>query len=311
MMPDQSYYSLLFPVFDEQGGVTGTGGIVADITGLKQAERQRILTQKNFELMFNAAPIGMALVEPISGRILEANQYYLTLLGLQRSELDQATIHDVNHPDEIEVTQENIESLATGESSSYGRLKRYLHRDGSTIWMELHVKVLEKVEPDDAVTCLTIVQEISRKREVESPMGSELEMSSADKEPGVHVSAEEGILTVNSEKIVLTYNRKFIELWDISNKIIAKKSGRLALKDVLSKVKNPASILQMVRQSENQSTQTEIHEIQMKDGRIFELRIAPMLGYEEKFYGWMWSTRDLTQIKREEEQLRRSSKMQA
>ncbi len=294
------------PVFDIDGAISGTGGIVSDTTELKEAQAQSAVAQENFKKMFNVVPIGMALVDPLTGIVLEANNEYLETLGRERSELGQLTWNSMTHPEELERATLNAKKILSGSTQSYKRLKRYIHTDGSTVWAQLSVEALAGMGVEEQPKVLVMLQDISKHKESEAELEYKTSFLAAQ-----HENPTEGIITINSEHVVLTYNRKFIELWNISSEIIALNSGPVALKDLLRKVVNPRLIMRNVRRKGTKLDLTQIDEVELKDGRVFEVRSTAMLGSNDQFYGWLWTTRDLTQIKLQEEQVRRSMKMNA
>ena len=85
------------------------------------------------ETLLDRTPIGMALTVP-GGRFARVNPALCELLGYSEEELLGLHLADVTHPDDLEASLALGRQLRAGEID-HGRMpKRYLHRDGHTIW---------------------------------------------------------------------------------------------------------------------------------------------------------------------------------
>ncbi|MGI8609259.1 MAG: PAS domain S-box protein [Candidatus Dormibacteria bacterium] len=87
----------------------------------------------NWSLVFDLAPVGMAEVAP-DGRFIKVNPALCAILGYDAPGLLAAKVSDINHPDELARSEENIRTLAANEVSQLLIEKRYRHRDGHTVW---------------------------------------------------------------------------------------------------------------------------------------------------------------------------------
>src|SRR5690606_35183648 len=62
------------------------------------------------------------------------NQALCDILGYTRAELLATDCQSITHPDDRENDLHHIQLLLDGDRQHYQLEKRYLHRDGSTIW---------------------------------------------------------------------------------------------------------------------------------------------------------------------------------
>jgi PAS domain S-box-containing protein len=121
-------------------------GAVADITALREAERRNRAAASLFEQGFDAAPIGMSLADPETGRYIRTNDALCALLGRSREELAELSVHDTTHPGDQEPTAAGMRALACEGASGYRMEKRYLRPDGSVVWADVHVAAVKDVE---------------------------------------------------------------------------------------------------------------------------------------------------------------------
>jgi two-component system cell cycle sensor histidine kinase/response regulator CckA len=96
---------------------------------------------ERFELVFEHAPTGICLVG-LDGEFLTANPAMCRMLGYSESELRQRTTMDVTHPDDLGPTNEWLHRLRREHAGTTVFEKRYLHREGHSIWAVVSIHVL-------------------------------------------------------------------------------------------------------------------------------------------------------------------------
>jgi PAS domain-containing protein len=68
--------------------------------------------------------------------------------------------------------------------------------------------------------------------------------------------------------------------------------------------KDPQQFIERVRYLNSHPNEIGRDELELKDGTIFDRYSSPMVGKNGKYYGRMWTFRDMTQRKRAEEALK-------
>lgn len=114
-------------------------GALLDVTEQRELERQRTAALTLFDQGFAAAPIAMALSDPVTGRYLRVNDAMCVLLGRSRDDLMHMTVSEVTHPDDRLDDRAVQRALREGDLDVHKREKRYIRPDGSLIWAEVHV----------------------------------------------------------------------------------------------------------------------------------------------------------------------------
>ncbi len=126
------------PIKEPDGALVGLSYIARDITERKVAERALRDLQDGFRAAFEHAPIGVAL-ESIDaqarGRLLQVNGSLCEITGYSSQELLDMTLEQLTHPDDLEEERRLVDRLLAGEMPNYSLEKRYLRRDGSTVWV--------------------------------------------------------------------------------------------------------------------------------------------------------------------------------
>lgn len=117
-------------------------------------------------------------------------------------------------------------------------------------------------------------------------------------------AAIDGILVLDENQRVVSYNQRFCELWQISNSLIQTGDQQFILKWLQSQLEYPQEFIEKIQDLSKHPTQTSYDEFSFKDGRIFEFYSAPVLSPSGSYYGRIWYNRDITERKRSEAALR-------
>ena len=130
---------------DENGNPQRMVGLNADITEQKRAQEAlresetRLARTEHFSLVMQTH-VGL------DGRWLKVPPTLCELLGYTEQELLARTFRDVTHPDDLDPNLGQYQRLVRGEIKSYDLEKRYVHKDGHSIWVYLNCSVVQ----DDA-----------------------------------------------------------------------------------------------------------------------------------------------------------------
>jgi PAS domain S-box-containing protein len=175
------------PMRDSRRAIVGASVIVRDRTERKRAEEALREVQEAFRRAFDDAPIGMALfgVEAgEQGRLLQVNHSMCAITGFSSRELASMTLAEITHPDDAETERPLAERLLSGEIPNYQLEKRYLRRDGATVWV-MHNASIAHDSSGRLLYGIAQVQDITRRKETEdrlASVASELERRAAELE---------------------------------------------------------------------------------------------------------------------------------
>ncbi|MEZ4728120.1 MAG: PAS domain S-box protein [Caldilineaceae bacterium] len=158
-------YEYAIPLHDEENNVRGGLGIFVDITERKQAEESLRESEERFRSTFEQAAVGMAHLA-IDGRYLRVNDRLCEILGYSRAELLQKSFMDVTHPTDLGADLAQMERQLAGEIIHHSMEKRYIRKDGATVWANMTASVVR----DDAGTPkygIVVIEEISARKAAE------------------------------------------------------------------------------------------------------------------------------------------------
>ncbi len=125
----------LNPVYS--GGQLHVLASIIDQTERKLTEEKLDHFSKLDRIMVDEAPIGIALVDK-QGRWLRVNTALCEMLGYTRDELISADLYEITHEEDRTRDEDIIRKLASREVEVGNYNKRYRHRDGHFVWINIH-----------------------------------------------------------------------------------------------------------------------------------------------------------------------------
>ncbi len=128
-----SLYCNATPLFDEKGKPRGAVGAFLDITRIKQSEDELRESEAKFRSMFETNLVPTAYCHA-DGRILDANEAYLEILGYSKQELIEGKVRwDAATPPEWEQTDQMALRSLLKTGSTRPTEKEYLRPDGTRV----------------------------------------------------------------------------------------------------------------------------------------------------------------------------------
>ncbi len=105
----------------------------------------------------------------MEGRYIESNAAYQKMLGRSEVELRQTTYQELTHPDDRAIEALASADLLDGRAGNFQMNKRYLHKDGSTIWINMHSSALKNAAGSPIGT-IAIVEDITERKRIEDEL---------------------------------------------------------------------------------------------------------------------------------------------
>lgn len=115
----------------------------------------------------------------------------------------------------------------------------------------------------------------------------------------------DGILVVDMDWRMLSFNPQFVKIWSIPKHILEKRDDRENIDWVLSKLKNPESFLSKIDYLMNQPEEESRDELELHDGRIIDRYSSPIFNPTHELLGRIWFFRDITEMKHARAKLKR------
>ena len=140
--------------------------------GFAMAQRTSKVTEGRFQLAFEHAPMGMAIVD-FDYRMRRVNRALCTALGYEADELLKRKFIEITHPDDVQRDRLLADQLFRGEIPSYRLEKRFITKEGTIAWLDL-TALLVRTRRGKPVYGLAMVDDITdRKRSQQALRTSE------------------------------------------------------------------------------------------------------------------------------------------
>ncbi len=117
-------------------------------------------------------------------------------------------------------------------------------------------------------------------------------------------STADGILVVDLQGTIKSFNRKFVEMWRIPDAVITSGTDEKALAFVLDQLKDQTSFLEKVKELYSRPEAESCDILAFRDGRVFE-RFSQPQKIGDAIVGRVWSFRDVTERNQAEQSLRK------
>ena len=195
--------------------------------------------------------------------------------------------------------------LATGEVSVLGRRVELpvLRADGTEFPVEVSIQRIERSNPP---LFTGFIRDISARKQTEQ----ELVWRTALFEAQVDSSID-GILVVDAAGKKIIQNRRMAVVWKIPPEIADDPDDANQGRFVIGRVRNPEQFAAKVAHLYSHPSEIIRDVIELVDGTILDRYSAPVRDSHGKYYGRIWTFRDITEQRQLEEQLRQSQKMEA
>ena len=142
--------------------------IFEDITSRKRADQELREREWQFKSTFENAATGIAHLS-LQGRFLLVNQRLCEILGYTPDELQEKTFQDITFPEDLTTNLAQTDRLMKGEIKNYSIEKRYIHKNGHLIWVNL----TESVQLDDAgnpLYFIVVLEDVTKRKHAESAL---------------------------------------------------------------------------------------------------------------------------------------------
>ncbi|MYM69631.1 EAL domain-containing protein [Pseudoduganella sp. FT55W] len=135
-------------------------------------ERKRALEtirkgEQRFRTMFEASPLGIALIDSISYEYRDINARYQEILGRSQHELRALRWLDVGHPDDVAGIKAQMALLTSQQISSFKALSRLFRPDGSVAWIDVSVNAID-TEAGSHPHHLCMIEDVTAKKQSEA-----------------------------------------------------------------------------------------------------------------------------------------------
>jgi diguanylate cyclase (GGDEF)-like protein/PAS domain S-box-containing protein len=136
---------VITPLRARSGRVRGFVQVVRDVTQQKRARDALREAEERFRGAFEAAPVGIALVDlspPTLGRFLQVNAALAEISGRTTEELLESKLQDLSHPEDVAAELDLLQDLLGGAARHHSIEGRLLRPEGEVVWSSVSASIV-------------------------------------------------------------------------------------------------------------------------------------------------------------------------
>jgi len=190
-----------------------------DVTEQRAIEAAKRESDTRFRTIFDQAPLGVALIDSLDGRICEVNPQFAKIAGRTVEQMTSLDWMSITHPDDVPDDLANMARLNAGEIPGFSMNKRYMRPDGSVVWINMTVAAVEVSDPTHP-RHLCMIEDITQRRQLEAGLA---DAAAAVAETGEFAQSvldtiREPQLVLDGELRVVTANKAFLSAFETTSR---------------------------------------------------------------------------------------------
>ncbi len=200
------------------------------------------------------------------------------------------------HPDDREAALQ-FRARATEEMRDHDFCYRMIAADGRAVW--LHDLVTVVVENGRPAKLRGIMVDITESKLAEEALRWRTAFFEAQVDSDL-----DGILVVDSWGKKLLQNQRMSDLWRIPQRIADDPDDAKQVQFVTGRTKHPQQFAEKVAYLYAHTDEVSRDEIELIDGTVLDRYSSPVRDKNGRYYGRIWTFRDITEHKRAQERIR-------
>ncbi|TWT92528.1 PAS domain S-box protein [Neorhodopirellula pilleata] len=256
---------IITPIRNSQNVVTHFVGVQNDATAIVEARRTLEASEVEYRSTFENAAIGIGHIG-IDGRWLRVNEKLCSIVGYTSEELTAKSFQEITHPNDLDKDLVLFARMKRGEIPGYSMEKRYIHRDGHIVWINLTTS-LRRNAHGDPECCISLVEDITTRKETEQRLSASRAIITE-----VIQRSDDPFMSFDEQGVIQVANRAAGELTALEDALIGRPYQELFENEAVSPL---VTALDRVRRSQRGET-TEFFSQFLN--RWYDCRVFPVEG---------------------------------
>ncbi|MGC2165485.1 MAG: PAS domain S-box protein [Gallionella sp.] len=269
-----------------KGDYFGRAAVIAvarDVTRQKAAEAMLQASEQRYRSLIEDVPFAVAITDLENGALVFANRPAETLFEVDFASFKGKRSVDfyVNPADrERIVARHKAGDIVDGEEVEFKTAT------GKRVWVLL---TAAKIYFGGRESIAAVLTDITQRKNAQTATEQSLSLLKATLE-----STTDGILVVNNEGKWTEFNRRFTQIWNIPDAILASGDDNAALDFVMTQLADPVAFVDKVRELYSHPEEKSFDTFKFKDGRTIERYSIPQ-HVNDTVVGRVWSFRDVSE----------------
>jgi PAS domain S-box-containing protein len=190
-----------------------------DITAQRNAENALRESEERYRRTFELAGSGLAHVS-LDGRFLRVNRRLCDFLGYSERELVGMMVKDLSHPEDRDAVDERRQKLIAGEVESIRLEKRYLRKDGATVWAKIAI-AMERDAAGKPLYAISVLDDITERKHIDAAL-----RESEERYRRTFELAGSGVAHIGLDRKFIRVNRRLCEILGYPEPELIGMTGR-------------------------------------------------------------------------------------
>ncbi len=283
------------PALNENGSVEEWVGVHTDITEQREAAQKIRESETYFQRLTDTVPAIIWITEP-DGSCSYLNKLWYDYTGQTEEEAKGFGWLEATHPDDKAQVAE-VFIKASSAHKPFSTTYRLRNSRGEYRW------AVDSGSPKFSANnefegMIGTVVDVHEEKLAEERLTYRTALLEAHNQASV-----DGILLVDAKGKIISYNQRFIEIWNMPQHIVDAKDDEAALSFAMTQLVKPQQFFDKVKYLYENPTETCHDELEFESGKIVERNGYPVVGEGGIYYAWSWTFKDITERKRIERDL--------
>jgi len=136
---------------------------------LGQREEWLKASEARFKVMFDESPLGIALIDSLTGHIHAVNSAFARIAGRTLEEMATIGWMSITHPDDVQKELDSMALLNAKKIPGFQMEKRYIRPDGAVVWISMTIApihVMDEAHPRH----LCMVEDVTERKQQEQEL---------------------------------------------------------------------------------------------------------------------------------------------
>jgi len=207
------------------------------------------------------------------------------------------------HPDDRQHVLDEVKEHKAGGAAVRTTEYRERHRDGHWLWIQGRATTVEWLPDGSPARIVGTDTDITDLKNAEEKLQFANMLLNIQME-----TSRDGILVVDAAARIISYNRRFADMWGVPLELLQANDDAPILAKVTSLVKNPAAFVDRVRYVYEHPEERGHDEVETRDGRWLDRHTGVLHTAAGEYLGRVWFFRDITGRKAAEAQILKAAR---